>query len=109
VARRMSLQTFMSTHSSKEGDGFIETARLIAGDAAPRWLTEHLQGWSPSVMLDGAVHAMQLGRAEARSRLRKLSEAAELIEREVQDPLLESFWKLKNSALCSLIKAWTRC
>jgi len=90
VARRMSFQAFMSTHSSKDGDGFIETARLIAGEAAPRWLTKHLQNWSPSVMLDGAVHAMQLGRAEARSRLRKLCEAAELIEREVQDPVLES-------------------
>jgi hypothetical protein len=79
VARPMSLQNFMSTHSSKDGDGFIETARLIAGEAPPRWLMNYLQGWSPSVMVDGVVHAMQLGKAEARSRLRKLSEAAELI------------------------------
>jgi hypothetical protein len=89
VARSMSLQNFMSAHSPKDGDGFIETARLIAGEAAPSWLTEHLQSWSPSVMLDGLVHAMQLGKAEARSRLRKLSEAAELVERELQDPVLD--------------------
>jgi hypothetical protein len=88
VTRQMSLQTFMSAHSSKDGDGFIEVARLITGEP-PRWLAKHLQRWSSSVMLNGAVHSIQPGRAEARLRLRKLSEAAELIERELQDPILD--------------------
>jgi hypothetical protein len=28
----------MASNSSKQGDGFMETARLIAGDNPPRWL-----------------------------------------------------------------------
>jgi hypothetical protein len=84
----MSLQAFVSSSSSTNGDGFIETARLIAGEDPPRWLAEHLQRWSSSVMLDGMVHAKQPGKAEARARLQKVSEAAELVVRELDDPIV---------------------
>jgi hypothetical protein len=100
----MSLQAFMSSHSSKDGGGFMETARRIAGENPPRWLAKHLQGWSSSVLLDGNVHAKQFGRAEARARLKKLSEAAESVGRELHDsvvvtPLLaDEFGPLPNNA-----------
>jgi hypothetical protein len=86
----MSLQAFMASNSSKNGDGFIEIARLIAGENAPRWLAKHLQRWSSSVMLDGMVHAKQLGKAEARTRLQKLSKAAESADRELHDSVVET-------------------
>jgi hypothetical protein len=100
----MSLQAFMASSSSKNGDGFSEIARLIAGEDPPRWLARHLQNWSSSVMLDGMVHARQLGKAEARARLKALSEAAELVGRELQDPvvfellLAEEFGHMPNRA-----------
>jgi hypothetical protein len=100
----MSLQAFMSSNSSKDGDGFMETARLVAGESPPSWLAKHLQRWSSSVMLDGNVHAKQFGKAEARARLQKLSEAAESVGRELHDtvvvtPLLAGdFGPLPNSA-----------
>jgi hypothetical protein len=84
----MSLQAFVSSSSSTNGDGFIETARLIAGEDPPRWLAEHLQRWSSSVMLDGMVHAKQPGKAEARARLQKVGEAAEFVGRELDDPIV---------------------
>jgi hypothetical protein len=84
----MSLQVFMASNSSTDGDGFMETARLIAGENPPRWLAKHLQRSSPSVFLDGNVHAKQLGRKETRSRLKKYSEAAGLVQREVHDPAI---------------------
>jgi hypothetical protein len=84
----MSLQAFMSSHSSTDGEGFIETARLTAGENPPRWLARHLQRWSSSVFLDGNVHAKQLGRAEARSRLLKLRAATDFVQREVYDPII---------------------
>jgi hypothetical protein len=84
----MSLQAFISSHSSKDGEGFMETARLIAGENPPRWLVRHLQHWSPSVFLDGNVHAKQLGRAEARARLQKLSEATESVDRELNEDII---------------------
>jgi hypothetical protein len=79
----MSLQAFMSSHSSKDGEGFMETARLIAGENPPRWLARHLQRWSSSVFLDGNVHAKQPGRAEVTTRLKALSKATELADREL--------------------------
>jgi hypothetical protein len=88
IGRTMSLPVFMSSHSSKDGGGFMETARLIAGENPPRWLAKHLQRWSSSVMLDGNVHAKQLGKAEAQARLQKLSKAADLVQREVHDPAI---------------------
>jgi hypothetical protein len=100
----MSLQVFMSSHSSKDGEGFMETARLVAGENPPRWLAKHLQRWSSSVFLDGNVHAKQPGKAEARARLRKLSEAVELAHRELHDPdvipplLAEVFGPLPDNA-----------
>jgi hypothetical protein len=84
----MSLQAFMSSNSSTDGEGFMETARLIAGENPPRWLAKHLQRSSASVFLDGNVHAKQLGRAEARSRLQMLSPATDLVQREVYDPVI---------------------
>jgi hypothetical protein len=66
----MSLQNFMSSNSLKDGSGFAETARLVAGENSPKWLEEHLQRWSSCIMLDGSVHAKQLGEAEARARLK---------------------------------------
>ena len=66
----------------------METARLIAGENPPRWLARHLQHWSPSVFLDGNVQAKQLGRAEARARLQKLSEAAESVDRELNEDVI---------------------
>jgi hypothetical protein len=84
----MSLQVFMSSNSSKDGEGFMETARLIAGENPPRWLTKHLKRSSASVFLHGNVHAKQLGRAEVRSRLLKLSAATDLVQREVYDPVI---------------------
>jgi hypothetical protein len=84
----MSLQVFMSSNSSKDGEGFMETARLIAGENPPRWLTKHLKRSSASVFVHGNVHAKQLGRAEARSRLLKLSAATDLVQREVYDPVI---------------------
>jgi hypothetical protein len=83
----MSLQAFMSSNS-KDGDGFMETARLVAGESPPSWLAKHLQRWSSSVMLDGNVHAKQFGKAEARARLQKLSEAAESVGRELHDTVV---------------------
>jgi hypothetical protein len=100
----MSLQAFMSSHSSKDGEGFMETARLVAGENPPRRLAKHLQRWSSSVFLDGNVHAKQPGKAEARARLRKLSEAVELAQRELHDPdvipplLAEEFGPLPDNA-----------
>jgi hypothetical protein len=100
----MSLPAFQASHSSKDGDGFVKTAEKIAGENPPRWLAKHLQRWSSSVMLDGNVHAKQFGKAEARTRLRKLSEAADLVGRELQDtvvaaPLLaEEFGPLPDKA-----------
>jgi hypothetical protein len=79
----MSLQAFMSSNSSTDGEGFMETARLIAGENPPRWLARHLQRWSSSVFLDGNVHAKQPGRAEATTRLKALSKATELADREL--------------------------
>ena len=84
----MSLPAFVSSSSSNNGDGFIETARLIAGENPPRWLAEHLQRWSSSVVLDGMVHAKQPGKAEARARLQKIGEAAEFVGRELDDPIV---------------------
>ena len=78
----------MASHSSKNGDGFIEIARLIAGQNPPRWLAKHFQRWSSSVMLDGMVHAKQLGKAEARTRLQKLSKAGESADRELHDSVV---------------------
>jgi len=75
----------MSSHLSKDGEGFMEIAKLIAGENPPRWLAKHLQRWSPSVMLDGNVHAKQFGKAEARARLKKLGEAAKSAGRELHD------------------------
>jgi hypothetical protein len=87
----MSLQAFMSSHSSKDGEGFMETARRIAGERPPRWLAKHLQGWSSSVMLDGNVHAKQLGRAEARAS----SKGSAVIRVKTGGRL--DFWTLENS------------
>lgn len=84
MAKPMSLQNFISSNASKDGAGFAETARLIAGENPPEWLVKHLQRWSPSVMLDGAVHAKQIGKAEARARLKKLINAIELVDREIR-------------------------
>ena len=84
----MSLQTFMSANSSTDGEGFMETARMLAGKNAPRWLAKHLQRTSASVFLDGNVHAKQPGRSEARARLERLSEAADSVRREVHDPVI---------------------
>jgi hypothetical protein len=81
----MSLQAFMSSNLSKHGDGFIEIARLIAGENPPQWLARHLQRWSSSVMLDGNVHAKLPGKAEARTRLKKLRDTAESVGRELHD------------------------
>jgi hypothetical protein len=84
----MSLQAFMASHSSKDGEGFIETARLIAGDNPPRWLAKHLQRWSSSVFLDGNVHAKQPGKAEVHARLQKLSGVVESVGREILDSVV---------------------
>ena len=88
LGKPVSLQNFMSSNVSKDGAGFAETARLIAGKSPPQWLAKHLQRWSSSVMLDGAVHANQIGKAEARARLKKLSHAIELVDREIRDPVV---------------------
>jgi hypothetical protein len=88
LAKPMSLENFMSSHSSKNGAGFIETARLIAGENPARWLVKHLRDWSPCVMLDGNVHARQPGKAEARGRLKKLINAIETIDREIRDAVV---------------------
>jgi hypothetical protein len=95
MPRTMSLQAFMSSNSSKNGDGFTSAAQLIAGEKAPRWLAEHLQRWAASVMLDGAVHAKQPGRAEVRARLQKLRRAAEAIERAIHDDAVAA-WLLTD-------------
>ncbi|HWX35137.1 MAG TPA: hypothetical protein VNZ53_47915, partial [Steroidobacteraceae bacterium] len=84
----MSLENFMSSHSSKNGAGFVETARLIAGENPARWLVKHLRDWSPCIMLDGSVHARQPGKAEARRRLKKLINAIEIIDREIRDAVV---------------------
>jgi hypothetical protein len=84
----MSLQNFMSSHSSKNGAGFIETARLIAGENPARWLVKHLRDWSPCIMLDGSVHARQPGKAEARRRLKKLINTIETIDREIREAVV---------------------
>jgi hypothetical protein len=104
AGRTMSSEAFTSSHFSTNGDGFMKTACLIAGECAPRWLAKHLQRWSSSVMIDGNVHAKQFGKAEARARLQKLSDAAESVGRELQDPviavplLVEEFGPLPNNA-----------
>jgi hypothetical protein len=104
MPRPMSFEAFISSHSSKGRDGFIETARLVAGESPPQWLAKHFQRWSSSVMLNGNVHTKQLGKAEARVRLKALSEAAELVGRELQDPvvfellLAEEFGPMPNLA-----------
>ena len=85
MARPMSFDTFFSSHSSNGNDGFLETARLVAGENPPLWLVKHFRRWSPCVMVDGNVHTKQLGKAEARKRLRKLKDAAELVDRELHD------------------------
>jgi hypothetical protein len=54
----MSLPAFVSANSSEAGNGFIDSARLIAGDNPPRWLMKHLQRWSSGIMLDGAAHSI---------------------------------------------------
>ena len=84
----MSFEAFISSHSSNGNDSFFETARLVAGEDPPRWLAKHFQLWSSSVMIDGNVFTKQLGKAEARVRLKTLSEAAELALRELQDPIV---------------------
>jgi hypothetical protein len=88
VPRPMSLAAFMSANLSKDGNGFVETARRIAGEIPPPWLAKHFQRWSSSVMLDGQVHAKQLGKAEARARLTALSEATALVARELHDSVV---------------------
>jgi hypothetical protein len=98
------MPAFISSNSSNDGDGFMETARLIAGENPPRWFVKHLQRWSGSVFLDGNVHAKLPGKAEVLARLRKLSEAVELAERELHDPdvighlLAEEFGPLPDNA-----------
>jgi hypothetical protein len=100
----MSSQIFMSSNSSTDGEGFMETARLVAGEKPPRWLAKYLQRSSASVFLDGNVHATQLGRSEARARLQKLSDAADLVRREVHDPVIfellvaDEFGPMPNNA-----------
>jgi hypothetical protein len=74
----------MSSNSSKLGDSFMETARLIAGEDPPRWLAKHLQDWSSSIILDAAIHARQPDRAEIRARLKKVMASAELLYRKLQ-------------------------
>jgi hypothetical protein len=100
----MSSRAFTSSHLSKDGEGFMETAQKIAGDNPPRWLAKHLQRWSSSIFLDGNVRAKQPGKAEARDRLQKLSEAVGLALRELHDPdvipllLAEKFGPLSDNA-----------
>jgi hypothetical protein len=88
LAKPMSLMNFVSSNSSKDGAGFAETARLIAGENPPQWLVHHLQRWSSSVMLDGSVRAKLFGKAEARARLKELGKAIDRIDREVRDPVI---------------------
>jgi hypothetical protein len=99
----MSFEAFISSHS-KGSDGFIETARRVAGNNPPQWLAKHFQRWSSSVMLDGNVHTKQFGKAEARVRLKALSDAVALVDRELQDPaviqllLADQFGPMPNLA-----------
>jgi hypothetical protein len=91
MPRPMSMQAYTASHSSKHGDGFMESARLIAGENPPRWLAQHLREWSPSIMIDAAVHARQPRRAEMRARLKRVMASAELLQRELQDAALAEF------------------
>jgi hypothetical protein len=88
MARPMSLEAFVASNASKDGGGFVDTARLIAGEDPPRWLAKHLQRWSSSIMLDGNVLATQAGRAEIRARLKQLGEDTELVERELREQVI---------------------
>jgi hypothetical protein len=88
---KLSLETFMASNASTDGDSFVESARLIAGDNPPRWLVRHLHRWSSSILLDIAVHARQPGRAAVRERLKKLVAGAELQQRELQDVVITEF------------------
>jgi hypothetical protein len=88
MARPMSLEAFVASNASKDGGGFVDTARLIAGEDPPQWLAKHLQRWSSSVMLDGNVHATQASKAEICARLKQLVEDTELIERELRDQVV---------------------
>jgi hypothetical protein len=98
------MRAFISSNSSNDGDGFTETARLIAGENPPRWFVKHLQRWSGSVFLDGNVHAKQPGKSEVHARLRGLTGAVELAQRELHDPdvipplLAEEFGPLPDNA-----------
>jgi hypothetical protein len=92
MAKPVSLQNFISSNASKDGASFAEAARLVAGENPPQWLINHLHRWSSSVFLDGNVHARQLGKAEARNRLRELRSAVELIDREIRDPITSELW-----------------
>jgi hypothetical protein len=97
MPKPISLETFVAAHESKDGSGFVEAARLIAGQNPPRWLAKYLRNWSPSVMLDAAVHMKQPGRAEVIERLKALTGAAELVEREIHDPVVVKYL-LRGSA-----------
>ncbi len=88
MARLMSFEAFVSSNSSEGSDAFFEAARLVAGENPPQWLAKHFRRWSSSVMLDGNVHTKQLSKAEVRLRLQKLADAAELVDRELHDPVV---------------------
>ncbi len=86
----------MASNSSNHGDGFMKSARLIAGENPPRWLVKHLQRWSYSIMLNGSVHSIQPGRAEVKARLGKLVASADLMQRELQDTTIIEFLQIED-------------
>jgi hypothetical protein len=88
VPAPMSLSAFMSANSRKDSDDFIDVAQLIAGENAPQWFARHLQRWSSSVFLDGNVHAIQLGKKDTRTRLKRLSHAVDLADQELHDHVI---------------------
>ncbi len=88
---KLSLGSFMASNSSKRGDGFIECARLIAGENPSRGLVKYLRDWSSSVMLDIAVQSRQPSKAEVYARLKKLIANVEAALQELRDPAVVAF------------------
>lgn len=70
---------------------FAEVARFVAGPDAPPWLAAHFERWAPSLMLDRCIEDKQPKKSEMKKRLRKVRDAALLLQRALSDTATREF------------------
>ena len=76
---------------------FADVAKLIAPNDAPNWLPAQLEWWSQGVRYDRIVDELHPSTLQSRDRLAAIAKAAELIERELDSPVIKALLYASNT------------